>query len=199
MSRKPIPEDIRTEIMLKCARHCVLCHKPCGTNIEIHHIIPVSKGETNDFDNLIPLCFDCHAKVGSYNREHPKGTKYGVKELKRIRDDFYSKKEFYCKVSNNHPCELEDKDKQNFIKIAEIIRNNDYSPTVRYDFLYYLIDIKHCSIHPFFKDSQILDALNAISNILALTQIDRMVSPKDQEKIEYYAKIFLTEYYKLFY
>lgn len=199
MSRKPIAEDIRTEIMLKCARHCVLCHKPCGTHIEIHHINPVSKGGTNDFDNLIPLCLDCHAEVGSYNREHPKGTKYGVEELKRIRDDFYNDTELHRKVSNNHPCELEDKDKQTFIRIAAIIHNNDYSPAVRYDFFGYLSDIEHCSLHPFFKDSQILDALNAISNILESTQIDRMVSPKDQEKIETYAKIFLTEYSKLFY
>jgi len=30
---------------------------------EVHHILPVSKGGTNDFDNLLSLCKRCHSAI----------------------------------------------------------------------------------------------------------------------------------------
>lgn len=45
-------------------------HKPkvcatCGTtkNIELHHIIPLEAGGTNDYFNLVYLCHTCHMKL----------------------------------------------------------------------------------------------------------------------------------------
>ena len=37
----------------------------CGAkaNIELHHIIPLSAGGSNDYFNLINLCHDCHMKL----------------------------------------------------------------------------------------------------------------------------------------
>lgn len=37
----------------------------CGSrdNIELHHIIPVKAGGTNDYFNLISLCHDCHMRL----------------------------------------------------------------------------------------------------------------------------------------
>ncbi len=37
----------------------------CGSrdNIELHHIIPLAAGGTNDYYNLINLCHDCHMKL----------------------------------------------------------------------------------------------------------------------------------------
>lgn len=41
---------------------------------EAHHIIPISKGGTNQLDNLKSLCYDCHkrehAKVNRIKKEH---------------------------------------------------------------------------------------------------------------------------------
>ena len=36
----------------------------CGAteNLEVHHIIPVSKGGSNSMRNLITLCHNCHKK-----------------------------------------------------------------------------------------------------------------------------------------
>ncbi|HEY1937090.1 MAG TPA: HNH endonuclease [Candidatus Angelobacter sp.] len=48
--------------LISCGRHCCLCHKFCGTNIELHHIVPESKGGLDVLDNAIPLCFDCTLK-----------------------------------------------------------------------------------------------------------------------------------------
>lgn len=83
-------EKIRRQALVACRRRCVICGKFKGTKIEVHHLIPVAMGGSNDFDNAIPLCFDCHADIGQkFYREHAKGTKYSVPELKQQRDKFY--------------------------------------------------------------------------------------------------------------
>lgn len=85
----PFPEKVKEDALVACGRHCCICHKFCGNKIEIHHIKPRAKGGADSFDNAIPLCFDCHAEVGQYNSEHPKGTKFSEAELKRHRDNWY--------------------------------------------------------------------------------------------------------------
>lgn len=30
---------------------------------EIHHVVPLSEGGTNDFENLMPLCKSCHSRI----------------------------------------------------------------------------------------------------------------------------------------
>jgi len=76
----------KIKILLWCDRHCCLCRRACGTDIEIAHID--SKGG-NDIDNAIPLCYECHSKIGKYNREHPRGSKYRPEELKARREQIY--------------------------------------------------------------------------------------------------------------
>jgi hypothetical protein len=81
---------LREKLLLWCDRHCCLCKKQCDVFIELHHIIPKSKSESsNDEDNAIPLCFECHAKVGHYNDTQPKGNKFKPEELKKRRDQVY--------------------------------------------------------------------------------------------------------------
>lgn len=58
--------------------------------IELHHISQRAKGGNDTLDNCIPLCFDCHADVGNYNSEHPKGKKFTASELKRHRDSWFT-------------------------------------------------------------------------------------------------------------
>jgi len=41
---------------------CKLCYKKTE-HLEKHHIIPKSKGGSNDKNNLISICQDCHCKV----------------------------------------------------------------------------------------------------------------------------------------
>lgn len=81
-------EADKTEVLLWCDRHCCLCGKACGTDIEVAHID--SEGG-NDIDNAIPLCYDCHAEIGRYNEEHPRGNKYKPKELKSRREQIYER------------------------------------------------------------------------------------------------------------
>jgi hypothetical protein len=59
--------------------------------MELHHIKPRAQKGADSYDNCIPLCFDCHADVGSYNPKHPKGRKYSERELQAHRDKWYQK------------------------------------------------------------------------------------------------------------
>jgi hypothetical protein len=87
------PKKIADEVLVKSGRRCSICNKFCGIKIELHHIKSKSQGGEDTFDNCIPLCFDCHADVGSYNSNHPKGKKYSEKELKMHREKLYEKME----------------------------------------------------------------------------------------------------------
>ena len=84
------PEDIKIRCLLWCDRRCCLCKKPCGVDIELAHIDQNIIGrEINEIDNAIPLCYDCHAKIGHYNDKHPKGNKYKPKELRSRREQVF--------------------------------------------------------------------------------------------------------------
>lgn len=65
--------------------------------MECHHIVQEADGGDNTLENCMPLCFDCHADVKSYNDNHPKGTKYRDEELRLHRDRWFEK------VSNASP------------------------------------------------------------------------------------------------
>ncbi|MGA1824391.1 MAG: HNH endonuclease [bacterium] len=80
---------VKTKVLLWSDRHCCLCKKSCGVNIEVHHIIPKDKGGKDEIENAIPLCFDCHMQVEHYNIRHPKGNKIKEEELKTRRDQVY--------------------------------------------------------------------------------------------------------------
>jgi hypothetical protein len=75
-------------MLLWSDRHCCLCGKVCGTDIEIAHIDENGPGE---IDNAIPLCYDCHAEIGRYNKKHPRGNKYKPDELKARREQIYER------------------------------------------------------------------------------------------------------------
>ena len=82
-------EEDKIKCLLWCNRHCCLCGKACGTDIEIAHIIPRRKNKSEDIDNAIPLCYDCHSEIGRYNTNHPRGNKYRPGELKSRREQIY--------------------------------------------------------------------------------------------------------------
>jgi hypothetical protein len=80
---------IRDEVFTKSARHCSVCHRFKGLNLEIHHIVPKNDSGQDTFDNAICLCFDCHADAGHYFAGHPKGSRVTPNELIRQRDEWY--------------------------------------------------------------------------------------------------------------
>lgn len=97
------PSSIRNKVLVRCKRHCCLCGNYVGNNIELHHIRQRADGGDDSEDNCIPLCFNCHAEVKSYNPHHPKGLKYSEKELKERRNQVYEfvKNKVICNYSDD--------------------------------------------------------------------------------------------------
>jgi 5-methylcytosine-specific restriction protein A len=50
---------------LKRLKKCQACKKAC--KVEIHHKVPVSKGGSNEKDNLLALCKKCHILADKLN------------------------------------------------------------------------------------------------------------------------------------
>ena len=61
--RQPIKPSLRFEILKRDNYRCQMCGVTAkdGATLEIDHIHPVSKGGTNEPDNLQVLCRDCNA------------------------------------------------------------------------------------------------------------------------------------------
>jgi hypothetical protein len=89
MVRKEFSEEVKRKVLLWSYRHCCICGKSCGLDIEIAHINPAKKRNAGDIDNAIPVCYHCHADLGRYFTKHPKGTKYKDEEIKKRRDQVY--------------------------------------------------------------------------------------------------------------
>ena len=123
------PSNISEKALIDCGRHCCLCHKFCGTKIELHHIKQKADGGEDSSENCIPLCFDCHAEVKSYNTKHPKGKAYTESELKRQIDNWFVKVKNSGGVSVNS--EYIELDKKIFIKITQILKSDGVMAFVR--------------------------------------------------------------------
>jgi hypothetical protein len=64
--RKPIGKKTRFEVFKRDSFTCAYCGgSPPETVLELDHIDPVSKGGTNDINNLVTSCFDCNRGKGA--------------------------------------------------------------------------------------------------------------------------------------
>ena len=101
--RKKFNKSERKEIYNKTNGHCALCGKHISLeNMTIDHIVPVSKGGTNEMSNLQPTCLVCNRikqdilpqefmnkiwEIFLFNMKMHYNAKYvkAIVELKRIR------------------------------------------------------------------------------------------------------------------
>jgi hypothetical protein len=77
-----------SDLLVKCHRRCCICYRYCGIKIETDHIEPLGEDGPDDIDNCLPVCFECHAEIHSYNDKHPRGRKFRPDELKAHRDQW---------------------------------------------------------------------------------------------------------------
>lgn len=114
------PTEVKNIALLACARHCCICHKFCGTKIELHHMKLKSEGGTEEFENCIPLCFDCHSDQSSYDYKHPKGTKYTAAELNLHRGSWFDR---IKSTSFTLPSDtFEPQDRKTFADISNLLK-----------------------------------------------------------------------------
>jgi hypothetical protein len=82
------PRDQVDELLVACHRRCCVCHRFCGVKMETDHMEPKANGGTNDIGNAIPVCFECHAEIHSYNPQHPRGRKFRPEELRLHKEQW---------------------------------------------------------------------------------------------------------------
>lgn len=63
MSRRAIPEKVKKKIWQEANMRCAKCGESDVDTLEIHHIKAVQSGGTNDKENLLLLCSNCHSKI----------------------------------------------------------------------------------------------------------------------------------------
>jgi 5-methylcytosine-specific restriction endonuclease McrA len=88
--------DEVSALLVKVHRRCSICHRFCGVKIETDHILPASEGGSDEIDNAIPVCFECHAEIHSYNPQHPRGRKFLPEELRGHKSQ-------WLEVCEKHP------------------------------------------------------------------------------------------------
>lgn len=64
-------EFLRQEVLKRDNNQCAKCSKSKakGTILQVHHIVPLSKGGSNDLDNLQTLCLECHEEIHPHMKE----------------------------------------------------------------------------------------------------------------------------------
>jgi 5-methylcytosine-specific restriction endonuclease McrA len=61
-----IPASIRVSVLHRDGYKCVFCGRSAKqVQLEVDHIVPFSKGGSNDLSNLQTLCFDCNRGKGA--------------------------------------------------------------------------------------------------------------------------------------
>lgn len=125
-------QTVSEKSLIACGRNCCICHKFCGTKIELHHIKQKAEGGEDSFENCLPLCFDCHADVMQYNPNHPKGKKYSISELKKHRDNWYLKVERSSGTIVTDVTYL-DLDIKTFERLTQLLKSDDLMIFIKHD------------------------------------------------------------------
>jgi HNH endonuclease len=81
-----VPDALAVEVLAKCARHCCVCRRYRPLQLQVHHIIPVAEGGSDDLANLIPICVSCHSDVHTATRLT---RRFKAEELRLHRDAVY--------------------------------------------------------------------------------------------------------------
>lgn len=61
-NRPPIPTELRRRVLVEAGHRCAIptCRH---IEVEVHHIVPWSSCQKHEYDNLIALCPNCHARA----------------------------------------------------------------------------------------------------------------------------------------
>lgn len=71
------------DLLVQTGRHCCICQ--LLHLVQLHHIIPIGEGGTDEVDNAIPLCPLCHDQVHANSAPGRVTKSYSHSELKQHR------------------------------------------------------------------------------------------------------------------
>lgn len=91
IKRSYLSKTTRRNVEKQWNNKCAICNSQ--ENIEIHHLLPISKGGNNDESNLLLLCGCCHAAVhgNTYNSDnYRKNISIDYEKAKPILEAYFS-------------------------------------------------------------------------------------------------------------
>jgi hypothetical protein len=142
--------EVVNKVLVDTGRCCAICHKFCGTKIELHHIRQKADGGEDTYENCIPLCLDCHADVKAYNPHHPKGRKYSDSELIMHRDKWYSKTKNSMQYYTEEKFLKLDEEVFKFIKkqiyesgVITFLREHDFGGSYQSDYVNPMVNLMY--------------------------------------------------------
>ena len=82
-----IPQPVVDQLLAACGRRCCLCRRFQPLCLQVHHIRPQAEGGTDEPDNLIALCLNCHS---SMHTKAGMARNFTFDELKLHRNDTFT-------------------------------------------------------------------------------------------------------------
>ena len=85
-SRPSIPSDLKRKILVEAGHRCAI--PTCRyIDVEVHHIVPWSKRQSHEYNNLIALCPNCHSRADKGKIDRKSLVSYKNK-LRYLHDKF---------------------------------------------------------------------------------------------------------------
>lgn len=82
--------SVHQDALVSAVRHCCVCRRYKGVKIEVYHPVSPANGGSEEPDNAVALCFDCHADAGRYHPGHPRGAKFSPAALRQAHDSWHT-------------------------------------------------------------------------------------------------------------
>ena len=118
-----ITKAVRDQLLVEARHRCTICSEKC---YEIHHIIERAEGGSDELENLIVLCRNCHQhryhRSGEFTREQLRLYKQKLKEQNEIeRRVLQNLEEIRQNLATVPPEESERKLKAELQEAAELV------------------------------------------------------------------------------
>jgi len=144
--RKPISNGLRFDVLSKFNFKCSYCGVDAVKSaLEIDHIIPISRGGSNDFINLVTACKSCNR--GKYNKILNEENLSIIKEISNENDIYFR---FFNELDESQLYDLK--------TIEDIFKNRFPNQSINNEIRY--------EIHDFLEDLGVCDVVCCAENAI---------------------------------
>ena len=86
MGRIRLSKEIKQKILSRHGYECIHCGSK--ENLEFHHVFPVELGCSDRWQNIVPMCYDCHKAITNYSLFTAGRSYKGTGRKRRIPSDY---------------------------------------------------------------------------------------------------------------